>query len=263
MPAQSLWSSCRPCLSPRSWKSLRALSTSGRPQRARKRNVSALNPESLISTDFVDCVGAKWVTLSFPGLEKGRIGPTVEYDREQSERRPSIPFPDHTRGFFYYAPQPGLPPESPSLRFRCTASHLLSSFESGYDLLTPDGIPWQMLGLKATVGYPLLRKQLLLEKLITPEFVAKWRKHVGQRIHPARMLFGMHQLFPVNFAKPLYVHLVCPRDVKLLHLQYIFLANKPGTDITCYPFTGSGLAHFEPSPTDPQSMHLRIDRIIE
>ncbi|KAJ7651366.1 hypothetical protein FB45DRAFT_1079170, partial [Roridomyces roridus] len=235
--------------------------------RPRQRIVSALNPESLIPTDYLDCVGAISVTLTFPGLEKGQIGPTVEYVRPQGGR-PHVPFPDHTRGFFYYATQPGLPPDSASLRFRCTASHLPSSFASGFDLLTPEGVPWQTLGLQATVGYPRLRRQLLQEKLITPEFVAKWEKLVSRRMFPARMLFGVHQVFPVNFAKELHVHLVCPHvcphEAIPLHLQSIFDAKIPRTNnLACHPFTGSGLAHFEPSPTDPQLMHLRIDRIIE
>ncbi|KAJ7651352.1 hypothetical protein FB45DRAFT_34965 [Roridomyces roridus] len=261
MPTRSLWSS--PWLSSRSWTSSRAFSTSGRLQdRPRRRIVSALNPESLTPADYVDCVGANWVTLNFPGLKPGESGPTVVYSRQQGGR--PNPFPDHTRGFIYYAPHPGLPPESASLRFRCTASHLPSSFESGYDLLTPEGVPWQTLGLQATVGYPLLRTQLLQEELITPEFVAKWGKLLGGRIYPARMLFALHQAFPVNFAKQLHVHLVCPHEAIPLHLQSIFDAKIPRTNnLACHPFTGSGLAHFEPSPTDPQLMHLRIDRIIE
>ncbi|KAJ6489008.1 hypothetical protein C8R45DRAFT_993383 [Mycena sanguinolenta] len=237
----------------------------GRPRRI----LSTLTPSLLRTEDFLDLAGKRRLRVSFPNSKKGSAGFQFHYERltVHSPNRPFTPFPDDARGFLYFASQSALPPHlevyGASFRFRCTPDHLPSSFDAGYDLKL-HGLPWQTLLLQpAIAGSPILREQLLREGRITTQTLASIRARIGKRtrIAPHLMLFRLSQLFPVHFSRALTLDVFGLDRLHHLALGHIF-ANHSRTSIS-YPFTGSALARFERSDTNPNVLHLRIAETLE
>ncbi|KAJ7732368.1 hypothetical protein DFH07DRAFT_780972 [Mycena maculata] len=142
-----------------------------------------------------------------------------------STRKVYTPFPAHTGGFLYFGPQLGLPPLAASVRFRCTPTANPSSFDDGFDLLMPNGLPWQKL-------LPL---------------------HSFSSLCTSCFQFTLH-----NSSQQLNLTVVTKERVHSIRIPYIrFFTSRQ------YRFEGSALAHFELSPTIPNTVHLRIVKILE
>jgi hypothetical protein len=110
-------------------------------------------------------------------------------------------FPDHTRGFFYYHHQSHMPTLASSIRFRCTSSPDPAEFNHGKDLLTEQGLPWNVSMpyiMRAT--RPLLRDYLLHSGFITQEQIAQWQ-HVLKKNDPGRsqVIYRLDQPFMIRF----------------------------------------------------------------
>ncbi|KAJ7769574.1 hypothetical protein DFH07DRAFT_806510 [Mycena maculata] len=230
---------------------------------ARQRVVSTLTPSLLTESDHMDLSQKRTIKLSFPA--SGRDSSCFYYEVNDG---PYTPFPKHARGFFYFGPQPGLPPLAASIRFRCTPTIHPSSFADGYDLLLPSGLPWQNLAAQAVVADPpVLRDQLLREGHLTLDTLGRWRQRLNwvkgrqRRISTPLFLFGLHQLFPVDFSQSLSLHVVGVDKLYPVQFQFLFAVRSEKS--RRYPFQGSALAHFELSPTTPHLLHLRIAQLLE
>ncbi|KAJ7606024.1 hypothetical protein FB45DRAFT_951655 [Roridomyces roridus] len=233
--------------------------------RCPKLPISTLKPESLLPSDHRDISHVRLVRVFVADTS------TPSYFHSggepwQSGSRAHTRFPDNTRGFFYCAPRPGLPTIASSVRFRCTPSPSPSSFAEGHDLLLPNGLPWQILVGQAAISYPGLRAALIHEGFLTPQAVEEWHTRLGKthgRLSAALTMFSLHQLFPINFAAGLVLHVVPPdtQRVAKLWLSQIFRTVVDGKSIQ--PFRGTGLAQFEVSPVNPDILHLRIVKLVE
>ncbi|KAJ7612753.1 hypothetical protein FB45DRAFT_303259 [Roridomyces roridus] len=239
--------------------------------RPRHWPISTLKAELLSPSDHLNISGAHCVSLFFQysGSKKSE---RMYYRREVSRAavlpRIYAPFPEEARGFFYCAPRPGLPDLASSVRFRCTTSSSPSSFAVGYDLLLPNGLPWQLLVGQAAIAYPTLRAALLKEQFLTPKSLAEWHERLGKtegQMMPALMMFGLRQQFQVNFSSGVYLHVVppdtAPQRVAAVQFNHIFVSQVGNKRF--HPFVGTGLAQFEVSPDDPNILHLRIVKLLE
>ncbi|KAJ6546016.1 hypothetical protein DFH09DRAFT_1171791 [Mycena vulgaris] len=236
------------------------------PPGAQRRTISTLTPELLQSADFLTLAGGGRRRVTFPLSVQGSELQLVYFRHGINSSTPRVftPFPVHACGFLYFAPQPALPALSASVRFRCTTSPDPASFAAGTDLALPNGLPWQILLAQAIVSkQDTLRAQLLREGHLTPASVAEWRARLGARVRtpPALLLFGPHQLFPVNFGSSLYLTVVSDTCLHTLELPHIF--SHRTSRGRSFPYEGSALAHFALSPTHPHLVHLRIAKLVD
>ncbi|KAJ7609392.1 hypothetical protein FB45DRAFT_1038835 [Roridomyces roridus] len=232
----------------------------------RNKPISTLKPELLLPYDYLDIAHVRRTRLFF---QNGSIdlSETVHY---LSEDRIYTPFPEDARGFFYCAPRHGLPALASSVRFRCTPSPFPSSFATGYDLLLPNGLPWQILVGQAAISYRDLRVFLLHEGFLTQASLLEWQTRLARKTHhggrhtAALMMFGLQQRFPINFAGALWLHVVptntTPRRGAEVRVEHIFDSRVGGERIR--PFVGRGHAQFEVSPDDPNILNLRIVKLM-
>ncbi|KAJ7767402.1 hypothetical protein DFH07DRAFT_954904 [Mycena maculata] len=232
-----------------------------REHRRPRRIVSTLTPSLLTESDYFDLSRMYKVSLVFPCTTLGSRF-LLYY-----EGRYSTPFPARTHGFFYFGPQPGLPPLAASLRFRCTPTAHPSSFAAGHDLLRTDGLPWQRVVAQAVVAAsPVLREQLVHEGHLTEDALEKWRTRLGwvkgrkARVVCSNLLFALHQPFPIDFGCSIAPAIVGEDRIYPMIVPQIFADQSEGR--RRHPFQGSAVAHFERAPTAPHILHLRIVRLL-
>ncbi|KAK6975068.1 hypothetical protein R3P38DRAFT_3128011 [Favolaschia claudopus] len=185
------------------------------------------------------------------------------YLRQNSGPHLSV-FPPGSSGFLYfYRPQYSMPCEG-GLRFRLADSP--EDFESAQDLISPNGLPWQIsLPQISCREHYHLRDQLLLESLVSRYQISRCRhlfRDVNQ-IFSHNLIFRLNQEFSVNF-RALSLVVVGRDKIHRLVLPHLFDCQTD--NVRWYPWAGSAIAHFEKS-TNPQYegkrvVHLRVVRII-
>ncbi|KAK0436015.1 hypothetical protein EV421DRAFT_1716242, partial [Armillaria borealis] len=135
-----------------------------------------------------------------------------------------ISFPDQTTGFYYYWTHPDLPTTAGQLRFRLTPTSNPSLFESGSDLLKPNGTPWaisvaRLFGLQDVYyAHRLLEDGLVTKDLISSEYFRLYQKHRLQ-LHSVLIesLEDAFSLYLPCWSQAL--HMVTPRGVESIRLR--------------------------------------------
>jgi hypothetical protein len=139
-----------------------------------RRTISTLDPTRITSADYVDPNGRLQCDQRF----------RVWYANKGNPR--PIPFPDNTRGFFYYRPGPEHAPIAGEVRFRITSSADPSSFGAGRDLLLPSvPEPWKvhLLNILRSSSSKLHFRSLLLHQhQLSSELVASAQEHKMRRL---------------------------------------------------------------------------------
>ncbi|KAJ7359911.1 hypothetical protein DFH08DRAFT_686614, partial [Mycena albidolilacea] len=160
-------------------------------------------------------------------------------------------------GLLYYYRDLKAAPLEGGVRFCVTANNAPSSFHHGHDLPLPSGYPWQIIlpQIAGRSGYSRFRDQLLEENIVTAEHLAQCHAIFGDRhLKPQRTIFRLTQEFPVNFSSFISLTVV-GETLHSLRIIGMFRAFK---DMKPYmPWTGSGLARFEPS-TRPEHAGRRV-----
>ncbi|KAJ7221832.1 hypothetical protein B0H12DRAFT_1151639, partial [Mycena haematopus] len=221
--------------------------------------VSTLNPRLLSPNDYLDFSLMSSVIICFPRSQKRTY---AQFHYCNTHHRFTAPFPPRCAGFLYYhTPANPLPLEG-SIRLRVTLNNAPSSFDSGQDLLLPSGAPWQTIlpQIARRKQDATLSRQLIQEKLVTEEQLSRARRLFNgvDRISPQLILFRMGQEFPVDFGSSLQLTVVGKRLLHKLLLPDLFSVGEQ-----MFPWTGSGLACFEPSTsTGRRLVHLRLVQIV-
>lgn len=114
------------------------------------------------------------------------------------------PFPNSTRGFFYYHQPPGLPDIAGEIRFRLTSTSDPAGFHLGADLMTRHGMPWrlQIFRTANTPSYRFMWDMLLRDGLMTPSMLLECQTYLSSNIAGARgqnYIFAIGQPFPFTF----------------------------------------------------------------
>ncbi|KAJ7682007.1 hypothetical protein DFH06DRAFT_1159972 [Mycena polygramma] len=236
-------------------------------RRQRLRTISTLNPNLLKPTDRVFIYPLQ--QQFFVTCKSSPAAPAmVSYYRIPGSR-PNImmPFPaDSTGGFLYYHRPPLAAPLEGSIRLRLTPEDDPMGFAKGRDLVLPTGVVWE-LNLPQIANNKALgafRDQLLHEQLVTDTQLARCRALFdGKGITPALTLFRLEQEFPVDFARSINLVIVGER-LHSLALTTVFTATVNGRQV--FPWTGTALVRFEPSPIPEfaarRIVHMRIVKIV-
>ncbi|KAJ7635514.1 hypothetical protein DFH06DRAFT_1003482 [Mycena polygramma] len=221
--------------------------------------ISTLDPARITPADYVDPSRRAHFTIRFP--ESGAAtGGTFHY--RYGSKGGKVPFPPQSAGFIYFNRTPDAAPLEGSIRLRVTPDNLPSSFPLGHDLALPSGLPWQILLLQLATPRVLHYRfcdQLVHDKLVSPDQLAKCRAVLRTRLSSSTTLFRLGQPFPVNFDS--YISLaVVDEKLHTLVFRSIFYGIKNG--VQCYSWAGSAIARFEhstrPEHAGRRVVHLRI-----
>jgi hypothetical protein len=174
------------------------------------------------------------------------IAPILAYHTFMSEsgKQRYLPFPPHTKVFLYYFTSPKKPPIAGELRFRVTSSDDPASFESGSDLLKPNGHPWSRPLFVVSRFYTPLYEKLREERLV-PDDLDAVLSTLPQRLPSygrGQYLYTLNDTFIVNFGA--YTHnitAVTEQDMEVLILTGPFHEMRGGSRFT--PYTGAYTNH--------------------
>ncbi|KAF8177929.1 hypothetical protein K438DRAFT_2022126 [Mycena galopus ATCC 62051] len=231
--------------------------------------ISTLNPALLVPSDYLNLSGLKSAVVCFP---KSPQSPRTSFRVARGSiryhaRNAYMPFPPESFGFLHYHRARDAAKLEGSIRFRVTSQNTLSAFHAGHDLLLPSGLPWQIIlpQVACRTRYSRFCDQLLEENLATVAQLLQCLKVFSDRgrIYSETILFRLNQEFLVKFSG----------DTKLtavgetLHSFVFDPGFRAGADRRQFPWTGSGLARFEPSTSAEHRgrrvVHIRITRIID
>lgn len=146
------------------------------------RLIRTLDPARLSSTDYNDISGTKTPQFLFWDQRAERLRKFQIYFLKV--RGEFIVFPENTRGFLYYDRKEG------QLRFRLTKTKdPNSSFDSGKDLLLPDGRPWHSVPrfsnntkkFSQLALITFLRQDGLISKSLDGDDFPRMKKRYGPR----------------------------------------------------------------------------------
>ncbi|KAK0497809.1 hypothetical protein EDD18DRAFT_1351623 [Armillaria luteobubalina] len=110
-------------------------------------------------------------------------------------------------GFLYYWTHPDLPPTAGQVRFRLTSANDPSLFESGSDLLRPDGTPWAIplaRVLRARGSGSGYKQMLLDDGLISKDLVHSKYFRLYEKFHlrtGSVFIESPDDVFPVSFPR--------------------------------------------------------------
>jgi hypothetical protein len=116
----------------------------------------------------------------------------------ESGKQRYLSFPSDTKAFLYYFTTPEKPPMAGELRLRVTSSDDPASFESGSDLLKPNGQPWSRPLYVVSRFYTPLYEKLREERLVPDDLDAVLSTF--PRISLSRQfLYTLNDTFIVDF----------------------------------------------------------------
>jgi hypothetical protein len=156
-----------------------------------------------------------------------------------------IPYPPDTKGFLYYSMSPEKPRIAGEIRLRVTSSDDPASFESGSDLLCPNGVPWSRPLYSLSKHYPLLYEKLREDQFI-PDDLNKVLATLPKKLiqySRSQVLYTLNDTFIVDFGfgTP-YLLAITEQGVERIHITTrIFLDGRE--KYQCSPDTGADTNH--------------------
>ena len=151
-----------------------------------------------------------------------------------------VPYPTDTRAFLYYSMSPEKPRIAGELRLRVTSSCDPVSFESGSDLLRPDGRPWSRPLFSLSKYYLSLYERLREDGLIPDDLHTALATLPSKRYryHRSNVLYTLNDTFTVDFSSSgTFFFLITEQGVKSLALFKLFSVRHENRDPR--PFTGA------------------------
>ncbi|KAF7977238.1 hypothetical protein HWV62_4343 [Athelia sp. TMB] len=206
--------------------------------------IEKLDATRLRSSDFID-IGA----VMDPTLRVGDSRVHLHYVNQHRSGFPNVrrPFPQSTRGFFYFHAPSDQPEITWQVRFRVTETSSPASFKSGSDLLYPNLTPW-CIRLSTIDSQNPLRELLLRDGLIA-EAVTAIATNVdtknGMRALP--MIHSLGQTFNVDFQRTTLDAIFCANSHHFKYRMHTPFATPKSTSETLRrnPYAGSALCCFE------------------
>jgi len=163
------------------------------------------------------------------------------YDRiSTSGKQIVMRYPPDTKAFLYYFTPPEKPRIAGELRLRVTSSDDPASFQSGSDLLIPNGQPWSrplyIVSKFCTPLYENLRQDQLIPDDL--DVALSTLPPISPRYRQRRLLYTLNDTFILNFS---------------IRQRQFFVITEQGMEKLQFnafsetPYTGIGLARFERS----------------
>lgn len=125
----------------------------------------------------------------------------TNFDRDYITRKQLSYSPD-AKAFLYYSRSPERPRIAGEVRFRVTSSDDPASFESGSDLMRPDGMPWSSsLYFLSKYYFPLYEK-LKEERFVQDDMESVlWNLPLHDDVWGQQCLHALNDAFIIDFSK--------------------------------------------------------------
>ena len=169
------------------------------------------------------------------------------YDHTHRTRKNAFPlYPPDTKAFLYYSKPPEKPRIAGELRLRVTSRNDAAYFESGSDLLRPDGQIWSRPLHSLPKYFPILYERLREDRLI-PDDLDKALAALPSQHRIRRFLFTLNDTFTLDFSSPRTVfYIITEKGVRTLPLDSVFLDNRDKR--RCRPYKGAYTSHHLDTP---------------
>ena len=150
-------------------------------------------------------------------------------------------YPPDTKAFLYYSMSSEKPRIAGELRLRVTSSNDTALFESGWDLLRPDGQIWSRPLFHLPKFFPLLYEKLREDQLIPDDLdrvlVALPSRKSDHRSH---FLYTLNDTFIVDFSSQMVVlNVITEQGMQRFRLQHIFTDRRDKCGDVREPYTGA------------------------
>ena len=151
-----------------------------------------------------------------------------------------LPFPPNTKGFLYYFMSPEKPRIAGEVRFRVTSSDDPASFESGSDLLKPNGQPWSRPVYFLSKFYVPLYEKLREERFVPDDLDAALSAlpRKNYRYRPGQTLYTLNDTFIIDFSKSWRQFIaITEQGLETIKFLYQFSEQRLATRLS--PYTGA------------------------
>jgi hypothetical protein len=199
--------------------------------------------------------------------------------------RDMISYPPGTKGFLYYFMSLEKPRIAGELRFRVASSDDPASFQSGSDLMKPNGQAWSRPLIVLSKLYPPLYGKLREELLVPDDLdaVLSTLPHRFPKYRRSQVLYTLNDTFIVNFSsRQQDFTVITEQGIERLQISKLFSQRKTSARFSPYTgespslespilmnlneFVGSALVRFErstlPDHIGTRSIVLRFLKII-
>ncbi|THU94933.1 hypothetical protein K435DRAFT_966672 [Dendrothele bispora CBS 962.96] len=165
-----------------------------------KRTIATLDPRLIQAEDFINISGILRIGFHYGNAHLQ----DVAYDKTGGTR-----FPDDSTGFFYYHNPPShLPPTAGGIRFRVCKEFSAKGIREAYDLLKPEGVPFEIslwqLSVKKSFWDELVQDRVVTRGLL--EFCARLLDTKTKSPHT--IISGLRQPFALNLTGNTVLHFV-------------------------------------------------------
>ena len=164
--------------------------------------------------------------------------------RNYKQKMLMVPYPPDTRAFLYYSTSPEKPRIAGELRLRVTSSSDPASFESGSDLLQPDGQPWSRQLYSLSKYYLPMYERLREDGFIPDDLHSALATLPSKRykICRSKVLYTLNDPFIVDFScSGIFLTLITEQGVDSLIIPKIFSVRHENRDPR--PYTGAYTSH--------------------
>ena len=169
----------------------------------------------------------------------------MRYDRSSiKDKGEPTRYPLHTKAFLYYSIPQGKPRIAGELRLRVTSSNDVASFESGSDLLLPNGQLWSHPLYRLSKKFPSLYEKLKEDRFIPDDLDKVLADLPSKMFYPqSHLLYTLNDTFIVDFStRELNFFIVTEQGVERLTLLSVFSDTRSGWR-DCRPYTGVYTCH--------------------
>jgi hypothetical protein len=150
-----------------------------------------------------------------------------------------LSYPRDAKAFLYYSRPPERPRLAGEVRFRVTSSDDPASFESGSDLMRPDGMPWSSSIYFLSKYYSPLYKKLEEERFVPDELDrVLWDLPLHDNVWGRQLFFALNDPFIIDFSKTFTKSFVITEQgLETLPMNKIFFDYRK--DFKGPPYTGA------------------------
>ena len=154
------------------------------------------------------------------------LGPRLCYDMTKaSGKRENLHYPPNTKAFLYYFKSPDKPRIAGELRFRVASSDDHVAFQSGFDLLKPNGQLWSRPLHVVSKSYTPLYENMRGDRLIPDDLDANLSTlpPLSPRYRRCQTLYTLNDRFTIDFSTDQHFCVVTEQGVETLHLLRQFV----------------------------------------
>ena len=164
------------------------------------------------------------------------------YESGDKNSTRKVVYPPDTKAFLYYSMSPKEPRIAGELRLRVTSSNDPASFESGSDLLKPNGQIWSRRLYTLSKYYLPLYERLREDRLIPDDLHTALAALPSRRSLPKHVLYTLNDTFIIDFTSlTTRLSVITEQSIQQLQLSDVFCDWRGG--YRSWPYTGAYTSH--------------------